>query len=557
MVCRDETTDTVIMPESNLCTCRGRSTDLHPVHGHGRRSLVRLLRENHPADGRRGELGSIRPGGSIRSAAIISASGRTCTRLSARAISTPASRDDCAELAGGLQDRKVDDRLQQWEEDRVKTPILLGSPRCGRVPNGALASISCQPPALMSFEFVSQPYQTGYDLRDFLVEVGAGTYDELDIVAAWVKASGVSVLRPDIERVRARGGRVRSVVGISLGGTSRQGLDALLSVSDELYVFHLPGRTFHPKVYRASSSAEALTLVGSHNLTAGGAVRNFEAGTLGRLSSGSSAEWIYHHGVRQFVDDLVSETATCLPVDASLIQQLSQSQRYRLADEERDDDWLQDASEAEDAATDEPATFGRTVRALRSNAGTGRTSITSAPGGRPVQERTSASAAGPSAVGGSQAGVVGSPGVVKRWFKLLGSIDAQQGSSPNWHPSNTMTLVQAGHPIEASTYFREEFFVDQNWVPEPTASGRPREVAEVQVEVFVEGQFAGDYTFKIRHTPEYEADQGNRTSELVWSEFRLHMRANDYRGKFATLERLSDGSSRLQLSAAEVGPFIR
>src|SRR4051812_12610016 len=137
--------------------------------------------------------------------------------------------------------------------------------------------------AFVGFEFVHQPYPTGFDLRDYMAAVANGAYSELDIVSAWVKRSGVNALRASLEALRWRGGRIRAVIGISQGGTSMQGLHDLAELVDEAYVFHQRGRTFHPKVYRASSPADGLTLVGSHNFTAGGAGNNFEAGALGRL----------------------------------------------------------------------------------------------------------------------------------------------------------------------------------------------------------------------------------------------------------------------------------
>jgi hypothetical protein len=76
---------------------------------------------------------------------------------------------------------------------------------------------------------------------------------------------------------------VRISVGIDLGGTSNEGLKALLeAVSDnggEVWIFHNadPTRpTFHPKVYLFKKSDAALVVIGSGNLTAGGLFNNYE-----------------------------------------------------------------------------------------------------------------------------------------------------------------------------------------------------------------------------------------------------------------------------------------
>lgn len=114
----------------------------------------------------------------------------------------------------------------------------------------------------MPHAFVSQPIAGGYDLQEFEENACADlALDQLDLAVAWVKRAGVSGVRPALESFRGRGGHVRGIIGISLGGTSRQGLLLARDVRDELYVFHEPGRTFHPKVYLACGVGRARTNV--------------------------------------------------------------------------------------------------------------------------------------------------------------------------------------------------------------------------------------------------------------------------------------------------------
>jgi hypothetical protein len=442
--------------------------------------------------------------------------------------------------------------------------------------------------AAVPHEFIHQPYDDGYDLRDFFDDVVAEpAYETLAIVVAWVKRSGVDSLRTSIEELRQRGVALTAVVGISQGGTSRQGLDALYNLVDRAYVFHQPGRTFHPKLYLAHGDSSALVLVGSHNLTAGGAAQNFEAGTLSTLDLSVADERSYFDSVRSFVDALISDHTVCKPLDDDLLDRLRQSSRYRLSDEDSPitgsaepmEDPASASDERAEGGDDDPPLFGRSGRRLRSITYTSSKPAASlgtggSPGG--AQPPPSGTAAGPApATPATSAGPAGGPApsaptappgpasgaasVLRRWYKELGSIDAQQGSSPDWHASNTMTLVQAGHNIPAQTYFRTTFFGNQSWVQSQTRGPNPkaREVTTIRCEVIANGVSRGMHEFEIRHTPDYESQQSNRVTELRWGDISQYMKSVSHVGHYATLEQLSDGTYRLFLQPTPAGAFIR
>src|SRR5438046_2884798 len=77
----------------------------------------------------------------------------------------------------------------------------------------------------------------------------------------------------------------------------------------------------------------------------------------------------------------------------------------------------------------------------------------------------------PSAVGGHAA----------RVSKTLTPSAAQRKGTGNQRGS--ITLVQAGYPINAQTYFRKQFFGDATWAPERTRTGERRERATVPFSV--------------------------------------------------------------------------
>jgi hypothetical protein len=99
-------------------------------------------------------------------------------------------------------------------------------------------------------------------------------------MSAYVKKSGVDQLTDSINRFRDSGGKVKAVIGIGQKNTSIQGLNSLLPLCDEAWVYHNESATstFHPKVYLFEKpNDKALLFIGSNNLTGGGLFSNYES----------------------------------------------------------------------------------------------------------------------------------------------------------------------------------------------------------------------------------------------------------------------------------------
>ena len=122
----------------------------------------------------------------------------------------------------------------------------------------------------MDVRFLAQPLASSESLDTFIDCLKDPSLTELSIVTAWAKRSGLARVADRLSAFRSRGGSVRMVVGVSEGGATEEGLQLAMDLSDSAFVFHGPGRTFHPKVYSASGANQRELLVGSINLTAGG-----------------------------------------------------------------------------------------------------------------------------------------------------------------------------------------------------------------------------------------------------------------------------------------------
>lgn len=165
-------------------------------------------------------------------------------------------------------------------------------------------------------ELLNQPFngQLGTRLIEML---DSGKYNSLTIVVAFAKNSGVLRIKDALERFREGGGVVKVYLGIDLGGTSHDALSNLLTCVDSLNIVHAENRqTFHTKIYNFVSDDEALMIVGSHNLTAGGLWTNFESSVLLRNPKSSTGEFELQETLDQHLIDLESLGQSFMPIDS-------------------------------------------------------------------------------------------------------------------------------------------------------------------------------------------------------------------------------------------------
>lgn len=421
----------------------------------------------------------------------------------------------------------------------------------------------------MRVRFIAQPFGDGSDLRDFLVMVLADqSITALDIAVAWAKRSGLRIVENDIRAFRGRGGRVRMVIGISEGGATKQGLELAMDLTDEVYIFHNPGRTFHPKVYAAYGNGTAKVLVGSHNLTAGGAVRNFEAGTLCELSLESPDDKQYLESVvNLYFERLIDYSGVCVKLDTVAFEAIKANVAYRVGDEDAprtssigggiaaSQGDMDNDSVTDDQQTSQEKIFSKSKHHLRSTSSNMIASKSNL-GRRTGSTSNRAPFADPANFAGNPVPLTTGQVAVKRWYKKMSRADAQRPSAGT-NPTGHLTLTKSRFPIDHTTYFRKVFFGDAKWIPISSARGNRREEASIPIEVIIRGSTLGVQTLSIDYYPNYEADQGNRTTLLHWGDtLNLYLRQHDLVGDYATLEKLGSESYRLIIDSLPNEPFV-
>lgn len=399
----------------------------------------------------------------------------------------------------------------------------------------------------MRIRLVGQPFDSSTNLYDFLTGIaknyGSG---QLRVGVAWAKRSGLIRVESALRDFREQGGKLTCVVGISEGGATKQGLQLVLDLSDECYVFHDPSRTFHPKCYLFSDGMHAEAFLGSNNLTAGGLFWNYELASHISLDLDIEEDNRLYNELDQWFSALVSESSICKRLDDSLLESLIQADEFQIQDEDHPvtlskRDILHDKGTADDRNQRNPI-FGNssTKKRLDPYQSTKSTSAIKGPG---VIDARSEKPSGDSIT------------VLHRWFKKLSYSDAQQPKTQRSNITGNLKLGMARHAIDHKVYFRDEFFGDAQWESTPQSRG-VQERATISFHVTIGDTSHGIQELTVDHASYRVAGQSNVPTWLHWNSYMgRYLRTHSHVGEFITIEVLSDGTYRLTIKPAPIGSF--
>ena len=174
---------------------------------------------------------------------------------------------------------------------------------------------------------------TGPRLQTLIGEFADRPKAQFRCLVAFASEQGLKQVESSILDFLKRGGSIYFIVGVDLGGTSREALERLLSwkrafpkrVDARVFSTADNATIFHPKVYWFDSTERRVVVVGSANATAGGLVRNFEVSLEMELEAAVDSDafedldflWMtYSSPLPPLTED------NLLEVDASLVARL-------------------------------------------------------------------------------------------------------------------------------------------------------------------------------------------------------------------------------------------
>lgn len=212
---------------------------------------------------------------------------------------------------------------------------------------------------------LAQPFAEK-SVGDFINEALGGVHGDFSsfqVSVAFAKRSGVQYIEDMLKEFLGHGKSAQVVVGVDLGGTTSEGLEALLNAlgeSGELFINHDESAftTFHPKIYFFEGPEKSIIIVGSGNLTQGGLYSNDEGFAIFELnpSEPDDLEVInqYKEDFRKWCD---KDSETVRRVDKEFIDALKAA--GYVSSEAFVPDEADEAAESDEfvAAADEEAAF--------------------------------------------------------------------------------------------------------------------------------------------------------------------------------------------------------
>ena len=117
--------------------------------------------------------------------------------------------------------------------------------------------------------------------KELIKQFESKVYDSFTCLVAFASSGGVSTLTKYIEEGKARGMKIKVVLGVDQKGTSKEALEEVLTWNVDARIYHTSSNNiFHPKVYLFENRDIFTLIVGSNNLTVPGLVQNIECSLL-------------------------------------------------------------------------------------------------------------------------------------------------------------------------------------------------------------------------------------------------------------------------------------
>lgn len=146
-----------------------------------------------------------------------------------------------------------------------------------------------------------------------IISEGITAADQVVICVAFLKKSGLALIRNSLEAALKKGATVKIVVGTDFFLTEPDALQGIFDLcaphqkNASLFLCETASATFHPKIYYWSKNGTAQVIVGSANLTAGGLKENIEVSVLHTLQENSE----FTKKLLSFVAELENDERVC------------------------------------------------------------------------------------------------------------------------------------------------------------------------------------------------------------------------------------------------------
>ena len=373
---------------------------------------------------------------------------------------------------------------------------------------------------------LNQPHSAtmGAELKKILENNSENGFQTFYVIVAYVKSSGVSHLEDSIKKFKETGILTKAVVGIDQKNTSYQGLKLMLSLFDEIHVFHnnRPINTFHPKIYAfEKENNNAILFVGSSNLTEGGLFTNYETNSCTELNLLESDDKETFSEFKQTLDKYCNTKNVSQKLTEELLEKLKQNDyvsdetKQQFSKSIKKSNLKKHSSLFGNESIPTPSSKSRKARKIKP---------------KKIKKRPTKSS-----------------NFTLVWKKEnLPTSDAQQVKSGTAYTGN-LKLTKANWKvnkvvIDQTKYFRESIFGNLKWMKEKENPYVEKVEARFHITIFEKE--LGVKKLTIRHKPSGESGQHNYTTYISWGVIQKEIINANITGKTLFLYEIGRASCR-------------
>lgn len=339
-------------------------------------------------------------------------------------------------------------------------------------------------------------------------------------LVAFASEDGVTGISDHIIKSKKHLKEIKIFVGVDQKGTSKEALEALLSLKVKSFVYFTTSRIiYHPKIYLLEGDKDCKVIIGSSNLTTSGLFRNIEASLIVEFRKPDIDGKKLLRQINDYFKSILSGKNTNIhKLTKKLIQDLvkidiipTEAERRNI--QEKEGNTIKEAKQKR--ALEKLKKLFPAIKVQNPPS-----SFKPKP---PAKKPKTKSAKADFSKKGKLL-----------WYKnkLPGS-DVQY-SPLGTNPTGGLRLTQAGFIIDGkvinqTTYFRSKLFGKFYW---KTVGTNPHvELAKVKFNIKILNKNLGQYQLEIRHKPSGEAGQKNYTTLISWGPLGDIIRKSNLIGK--------------------------
>ena len=371
---------------------------------------------------------------------------------------------------------------------------------------------------MADLSFILQAVTTANHAESIRTLLALAKPTQILVSVAFARTTGLEAIQESIKPLAAK---TKFFVGIRNGITSIQAIKQLLALKLDLYAVDTGSRQiiFHPKLYLAANSSNAIAIVGSANMTFSGLHNNIEVSTRMAL------DFAKNPADKTYVDTVVSAFDTMLAKHPKHV--------FKIKDEKHATQLFEEGRLADETVVVAPTSGSSVRKGDRDDLTPMRLTRVSrprvlspatAPAKAAIPEKTVAAKKTPKSV----KPIVGTK--YRVWeSKPLSRRDLTIPTGANTNPTGSMGFKKGLYDdIDQRHYFYDDVFSDLTWVPDRPGSKKLQTWA--RFELVIKNISYGIFELVVSHdtnTKSASYKQSNMMTHLHWGAARTLIAKED------------------------------